>query len=237
MDPAPARDDLPKHCRPEAWELFRRSLADLDRSENLARAAVAIAMHEMPEVDPDAVLRTVQELADRIMARAPSGSARALQAHAHEVLFVEEGFAGNSDDYYDPHNSYLPHVLETKRGLPITLSMIYKCVLDALGLPVTGLNAPGRFLVQIQIDDDRMIVDPFQQGSVLSREEVFQVIERVVSSSVPRSDKLLPPASPRAWLVRMLQNLQSIFHHTERTDDEAAVQELQQLLIRTGGLV
>ena len=56
-----------------------------------------------------------------------------------------------------------------------------------------------------------MIVDPFDKGAVLNREEAFRVIERVVSSAVPRSDRLLPVASPRAWLARMLQNLQKVF--------------------------
>ena len=64
----------------------------------------------------------------------------AVLAHLHEVLFDEEGFAGNVDDYYNVANSYLPVVLETRRGIPISLTLLYKLVAERLGLPVQGVK-------------------------------------------------------------------------------------------------
>ena len=64
------------------------------------------------------------------------------------VLFDELGFHGNHDDYYDPANSYLHQVLQRKRGIPISLSVLYMCVGARLGLKMVGVNAPGHFLLR-----------------------------------------------------------------------------------------
>jgi regulator of sirC expression with transglutaminase-like and TPR domain len=77
---------------------------------------------------------------------------------------------GNATDYYNPRNSYLPLVLKTREGLPITLTLVYKCVLDGLGLTVHGINAPGHFMAGVESADAdgaepaRMLVDPFEGG-------------------------------------------------------------------------
>ena len=68
------------------------------------------------------------------------------------VLFEEEGFAGNLERYYNALNSYLPVVLNARRGLPIVLGLIYKAVGESAGLLVEGINAPGHFLVRIETD-------------------------------------------------------------------------------------
>src|SRR6476660_8446250 len=182
---------LPVCCSPGAFELLGKAAASIESPDALLNGAVAIAMHQMDEVDAASVDAQLQGYADTVRARVRGRQPQALLAHLHAVLFEEEGFRGNTEDYYHPANSYVPAVLETKRGLPITLSLIYKVVADRLGLRAWGVGLPGHFLVAVDADDvvrapaakgkhkngghepavrEPMLVDPFAAGRILTSE-------------------------------------------------------------------
>jgi hypothetical protein len=116
------------YCRPEAYELFVEQLPVLHTCEGLLRAAVAISMHALDDVDPHHVEQRLRTLALRVRERSPSRRAAAILANMHAVLFEEEEYGGNLDQYYNALNSYLPAVLNSRRGLPVTLALIYKVV-------------------------------------------------------------------------------------------------------------
>jgi regulator of sirC expression with transglutaminase-like and TPR domain len=226
-------ENLPHFCRPLAYEHFCRQLNSLDATVSLVQAAVAIAMHELEGIVPDEVASRLDKLAARVGGRVHSGNEEALLAHLHDVLFVEEGFAGNTDQYYAAENSYLPIVLQTKRGLPIILALIYKAVAEGVGLQVEGINSPGHFLVRVRTGGEWMLVDPFFHGQSLSRNEAFLRLEQVGGRDVPRDDRILTPATHQQWLARILANLQSLFATQGRQDDLAAMTELQEALAET----
>jgi regulator of sirC expression with transglutaminase-like and TPR domain len=202
----------------------------VDTTEGLMRAAVAIAMHELPRANPEDVDRQIQHLADRVRRRLRSRSVHAVLAHLHEVLFAEEGFSGNVDDYYNVWNSYLPAVLDTRRGIPISLTLVYKLVAERLGLPVEGVNAPGHFLARVVSRSERMLVDAFYGGRVMTDDEAFERIRQVTGQPVPPDKRLLRPATHVEWLARMLTNVQNIFAAQARQKDLAAMVELRGLL-------
>lgn len=220
----------PTLCRPAAFRFFQQQIPVIDTTEGLVNAATAIAMHALDEVEPEEVHGELQELAHRVSSRVGSPQTQALLAHLHDVLFDEEQFSGNSEDYYDPFNSYLPVVLETKLGIPITLSLIYKVVGEKIGLEIEGVNAPGHFVVRVMTDEGWMIVDPYVGGGVLTAEETFARMEEVTGRTVPRSPDYLAPATHSQWLSRMLVNLQHVYATTDRRVDLAAMSELQSLL-------
>jgi regulator of sirC expression with transglutaminase-like and TPR domain len=219
----------PQYCLENAYDLFAAQLQDLDADGALLRAAVAISMHEMPEVDYRQVEDRLQGLANRVLARVRSDNPKALLAHAHAVLFDEEKFIGNVENYYDPANSYIPAVLESKRGIPITLCLIYKEVLERVGLHVVGTNSPGHFLASVWVDGNPMIIDPFTRGRVLSRAEAHDRIMELVGTIDDETD-LLKAASNRGWLGRILQNLSVVFGQSRLQASLAAMLELQSLL-------
>jgi regulator of sirC expression with transglutaminase-like and TPR domain len=168
-----------------------------------------------------------------------SKSVEARLAHLHDVLFDVVGLRGNVEDYYNPANSYLPDVLHTRRGLPITLVLIYKCVAEGVGLVAHGINSPGHFLAAVDTPDTtgpghgasrRMYVDPFYGGSLLDESEVFRRIAETTGRQVAQSPDWLVPATGRQWLARMLVNLQAAFASLGRERDLLAMQELQALL-------
>jgi regulator of sirC expression with transglutaminase-like and TPR domain len=222
----------PIHCRPAAYALFAAQVPVLDSGQGLLRAAVAMSMHELHEVDLHAIEASLDHLAQAVRCRIKSHQPQAILAHTHDVLFEEEGFAGNTADYYNPANSYVPAVLRTRRGLPITLTLVYKCVLERLGMRVRGINAPGHFLAGVEGGDGTamLLIDPFSSGQALSRDEALERAESVVGVAVPRTDEFLAPATHRQWLARMLYNLQHLFAQNGRAGDLAAMLELSALL-------
>jgi len=184
-------------------------------------------------------MATITELAATVRRRVRTPSVEAKLAHLHDVLFDVVGFVGNVEDYYNPANSYLPEVLRTHRGLPITLVLIYKCVAEGVGLEVRGINSPGHFLAAVKSvepnqrsasADEWMYVDPFYGGELLNYDEVRRRITETTGMVTVDSVQSLAPATHRQWLGRMLNNLQAVFAHTGRERDLYAMQELQDLL-------
>ena len=102
------------------------SLVAEDDGLSLTEAAVAVAQDEHPSLDPQTVLWEIDELADRLKRRLPADAMPLQRLRLlNHYFFNELGFAGNVNDYYDPGNSYLHVVLLTRRGIPITLALIY----------------------------------------------------------------------------------------------------------------
>jgi regulator of sirC expression with transglutaminase-like and TPR domain len=223
-------EQMPVHCRACAYELFARALEVLDSDDGLVTAACAVSMHELDDVSPPLVGQMLASLADEVRCRVKGAQPDALLAHLHEVLFEEHGFKGNIDDYYSPVNSYLPEVLVTKRGIPITLSLIYYIVARRIGLSAWGINAPGHFLIGVQVNGASMIIDPFAGGRMMTREEAIARIEEQAGQPVPEGVDVLSVASHHRWIARMLKNLEAIFAHTNRQRDVAAVRELAGLM-------
>jgi regulator of sirC expression with transglutaminase-like and TPR domain len=234
---------MPAYCRPAAYDAFASEMPRVDSTIGLFRAAFAIAQHEQPEANVAQAEATIAELADTVARRVHSPNVDAKLAHLHDVLFDVVGFVGNVDNYYDPANSYLPEVLRTHRGLPITLVLIYKCVAERIGLDVRGINSPGHFLAAVRssqtertatIQSAWMYVDPFYGGQVLYPADVCRRIAATTGREINDPSMWLEPASHRQWLSRMLSNLQAIFAQTGRERDLYAMLELSDLLTNQG---
>ena len=192
------------------------------------------ALHERPEADLADAESIVEQLASTVRRRVHSQSSEALLAHLHDVLFDVFGLQGNRDDYYKPANSYLPDVLHTHQGLPITLVLVYKCVADQVGLVVHGINSPGHFLAEVELTAGQkgksMYVDPYFGGSVLTVQEAQERIAQTAGREILVTSDLLARATHEQWLARMLMNLLSIFTATGQERNMLAMQELLELL-------
>jgi regulator of sirC expression with transglutaminase-like and TPR domain len=176
----------------------------------------------------------IQELVATIQRRVRNPTPEALIAQLHEVLFEELGFCGNEQSYYDLNNSLIPRVIETRRGIPITLTLLYKVVGNQLGLRIEGVNSPGHFLARVHLQNDTMLVDPFQRGRVLSPVEAVGLIERVVQQPWQEDEDWFPTCDSKQWLHRILNNLRSILIHAGNYHDVAAMRELQSVLNEGG---
>jgi regulator of sirC expression with transglutaminase-like and TPR domain len=231
---------MPAYCHPAAFVAFAAEMPQIETTSGLFRAAFAIARHEQPAADVAQGEATIAELAATVRRRVRSVSVQAKLAHLHDLLFDVAGFAGNVDDYYNPANSYLPDVLRTRRGLPITLVLIYKCVAEQVGLKVQGVNSPGHFLAAVECSEPSrslsaaaqwMYVDPFYGGGLLDRADVCRRVAETTGAAAVDSPQWFTPATHRQWLSRMLNNLQAVFAHAGRERELFAMQELQGLLV------
>ncbi len=221
---------LPLCCTPAAFQLLARQLRAIDSPDALLQGAIAISMHQMDSVDPAHVDSTIQNIADTVRRRVRGPQIQAMMAHLHAYLFDELGFTGNTEDYYQPANSYLPAVIKNRQGLPIALSLIYKLVGERLGLRVHGVGLPGHFLCGVESETETILIDPFSGGRALTPDEAHDFVTERFGEEVEWSDEFLQPVSNLHWLTRMLQNLLHIFGGAGHYADVAAMLEMEMLL-------
>jgi regulator of sirC expression with transglutaminase-like and TPR domain len=192
-----------------------RALSKLPEGQTgLAEGALVLAAEARTGVDIDASLRRVDELVarGRSQVQAVASPARAVTALNH-WLFEVEGFRGNQDQYDDPRNSFLDQVLVRRRGLPITLSILYVEIARQLGLEAYGIGFPGHFLAKVVGTGEstsEIIVDPFF-GRVLSVEDCMERLRAAAGEHVPFDPMWVRPATAREIWVRMLNNLKFLY--------------------------
>jgi regulator of sirC expression with transglutaminase-like and TPR domain len=220
----------PVCCVPQAFAMLNSHVDSIDSPDALLGGAVAISMHALADVDVAAIDHQLQGYADTVRSRVRGHQPQAILAHLHELLFEEEGFEGNTEDYYNTANNFIPMVMATKKGLPITLSLIYKNVAQRVGLRSYGINLPGHFLVGVEMDGNMMMIDAFAKGRVINQEEAHQRLRQIFGEEVEWSDELLRPASNRLWLTRMLQNLLNTYGSMGQYLEVAAMLEMEMIL-------
>jgi regulator of sirC expression with transglutaminase-like and TPR domain len=191
----------------------------------LDRAALAIAAGADPAVDAARWLAELDRLADGV---------RGLDGLRHR-LFVEEGFAGNSADYYDPRNSLLHQVLRRRLGIPITLAVVAIEVGRRAGVALEGVGMPGHFLVR-PVGTARHL-DVFAGGVELDLAECERRYRAAsgAAAGTPFGPHLLATAPTRAILARMLENLRVVFRSRSRPRDLEWVLRMRMLLPAADG--
>ena len=206
-------------------ESFAQVVNREDVRIDLAQACLMIAQDAYPSLDVERYLGEIERMAMRLRGRMPQSSAAEERIAAlNQFLFEELGYWGNTDDYYDPRNSYLSDVIDRKTGIPITLSILYMELGRRVGLPLEGVSFPGHFLVRVRVRGGVLVLDPFAGGAPQSEEELRERLKRVipegVASDVPVAelplDQFLEPASKRQILSRVLRNLKGIYREADK---------------------
>jgi len=203
------------------------ALAALDEEAfPLDRAALVIASEEYPELDVASYLRRIDTFAARAEVlvgfdRSPINYIESI----NEVLFVQEGLRGNSEDYYDPRNSYINEVLDRRLGIPITLSIIYIEAARRIGFPVHGIGFPGHFLMKHVANERDIIIDAFEMGRILTTRDCQELLDKTYNGAVQMSPSLLNPMEKRAIITRMLYNLKGIYRQREQYQKALAIIE------------
>lgn len=146
-------------------EEFKRRALSSEGPIDLARASLLVSRLVFTDLDEQPLLTELDKLAARLEARTTGLlDVRAIAETMGEVLCVEQGFRGNSSNYYDPDNSYLNRVLERRTGIPVTLSIVYMEVGRRAGVDVRGIAIPGHFMVAVYRGEGRIFVDQFYRG-------------------------------------------------------------------------
>lgn len=184
---------------------------------DLAETALRIAEKEYPGLDVQHYLDRLDDLAACALAHVPARAGPAEMVDAlNRELFEIQGFRGNSEDYYDPRNSYLNEVLDRRLGIPITLSIVYMAIGRRLGLVLEGVAFPGHFLVKLATADNVMVLDPFVGGLAVSEPELSLRLQEVLGANAPVfTTDLLATAGKKEILTRMLRNIKGIYLHKQ----------------------
>ena len=200
---------------PTSLEYFATLVAD-DDAFPLLEAAACIAQDEYPELDVQQVLGDVDQLVARLKRRMPPDAAALQKLRSLQQFFYRDmSFAGNANNYYDADNSYLNAVLRIRKGIPISLAVIWLEMAQAVGLNAHGVSFPGHFMIKVTLPRGQVVIDPLN-GTSLSREELSERIEpyKRRSGLIDEFDVplglYLQSAKPRDILARMLRNLKEI---------------------------
>jgi regulator of sirC expression with transglutaminase-like and TPR domain len=178
---------------------------DLDLEEG----SFLIAKHAYPSVD----MHTYSDLLNFFAAEFqshldPSDIPEEIAAKIGNYFSTEKGFVGNEADYYNTDNHFLNKVIETKQGVPISLSVIYMLVLRRLNFPVQGIGMPGHFILRYDFGTKSLFADPFNGGLVLSLDDCKNSLKKL---GYVFKNEYLEPVSNRQILERMMRNLVLVF--------------------------
>lgn len=177
-------------------------MAEHANRDELALACCELASFADPNVEPGKVLAWLDNLASRV--------AGGTHLSLRRVISIAEGIGGNVDDYDDPDNSFIHKVMETRRGIPISLSAVWIEVGRRCGMEMEGVGLPGHFVVYAA----GQMVDPFHYGEAIGFDEAAGLVAAALGGE-PRLDRSwLAPVSTQTMVTRMLRNLETTYAET-----------------------
>ena len=190
-----------------------RQIAELpDPLLDLVEASLVIALEEDPALDLERYLSRVSEWSNAVRDRLEgSRDIERIVESINRLLFDEEGFRGEEENYYDPRSALLNEMLDRHSGLPITLSILYIEICRRVGMDVAGVSLPGRFLVKFSGAFGQIVVDPFDGGRVLSTIELQKLLDTVYGGGVRLREHHLRSFTPKQILARELAHLKSAY--------------------------
>ncbi len=209
-------------------QFLRQSGDDFD----LLEAALIAARHANPRLDVEHYLRAVDQWAERVEDRwLPGAGLQSRLLVLHRFLFEELGLRGDPDRFYDPRNSLLDQVIERRRGIPVSLAVLYLALTDRLDIDAAGADFPGHFLVRVELDDGTLVVDPYHGGGSLTEAELKRLLARAGETPDRAHLARALRRTPRlAILQQLLRNLKAIY--LDQQHDQRAL-EIYDLLLAT----
>ena len=231
---------MPLNLSPPTPLGYFASLVQSDDQFPLLEAAASLAQDEEPTLDVQQVLDDVARLVKRVKARMPEAADDLTRlANLTQVFYKDLGFGMNANDYYAPENSYIFDVLRTRRGIPISLAVIWLELAQALDLQAQGISFPGHFLVKVTLEGGLVVLDPLTGESL----GLDSLSDRLSPYRAPEDQFAAPDLDegetplglylqacpPRDMLARMLRNLKEIFRSQE--DWPRMLQVLERLVV------
>ena len=207
------------------------SLAALpDDTMSLETGAFLIARYAYPALDVARYREQLDTMADEVQARIGFRASGEEAVNAlNRYLFTEQGFKGNTKNYYEVENSYINCVIDRRVGIPISLSAVYLLIGRRLSLPLFGIGMPGHFLVKYESDRYKIFIDCFNGGALLTEKNCARFL---TEAGYGFDDKYLHKSPVRAMLSRMTKNLLAIY---SKSGDVGKTDRLTQFIEILGG--
>lgn len=206
-------------------------------ASNLLDGVLIINRYQYPEFDEEKLLKKLEQIQQDIWLELNVNLTAFEQVKVmNHILFELYGFSGNTSDYHAPKNSFLSEVLETKKGNPLSLSLIYAVIAQNLDLPIYGVNLPHHFILayldrfslyktnDIYATEVLFYINPFSKGTVFSRREIDFFLTQL---KLEPKDMFYQPATNISIIRRALNNLEYSY---EKLGNKDRVQEVQALI-------
>jgi regulator of sirC expression with transglutaminase-like and TPR domain len=186
-------------------ERLRRLNIHSPRIQMLEDAVFVIAKYGHPDVNVPAYVEQLDTMASDVRVLSGSNATpvdRLMRLRGY--LFSELGFGGNRQNYYDPDNSYFNRVIDYRRGIPLTLSVLMLLLGARLKIPLFGIGLPMHFLVHYDDGTRSFLVDPFNSGTIITRQECEAMVS---TGGKPLPPAMFQPVSNKEIIERMMRNL------------------------------
>ncbi|MGF1588748.1 MAG: SirB1 family protein [Pleurocapsa sp.] len=205
------------------WHSFYQEINQPDEQIDLATAALCYAQAEDPHLDIQKYLDILTAIALEIQPQLPTERypLKVIKS-INEHLFDRLEFRGNQHNYYDPNNSFLHQVIDTKVGIPITLAVIYLAIAKRLNFPMVGIGMPGHFLIRPEFEASEIFIDAFNQGEILFKHDCQMRLDQIYQQ-VKLDPSWLKPVTNKQILARMLNNLKFIYLHRQEIDKALSI--------------
>jgi len=198
-----------------------------DDTDRLAEYALHLArILAYPSLDILGLLSSIETMGQEVALMLKKGGNKPprptqIIEKINELLFNVQKFKPNTDDYYNPLNSYLNIVIERKRGIPITLCILYMRVARSVSFKMYPVNFPGHLLIKHILEDNsgEIIVDPFNGGRIMDDYSLKALIEQAYpQQNIPLTHALVEKATAAQVLIRMLNNLKGSYYEAQDID-------------------
>jgi regulator of sirC expression with transglutaminase-like and TPR domain len=218
---------------------FENLLEDLKlwihtNDDNLLNGALLIARYQYPDMDTSRIFEQLQQIKKEIWLELNENlTALEIINIINHILFTNHNFSGNTANYHAPQNSFINIVLESKKGNPLTLGIVYLTIAEMLGLPIYGVNLPEHFVLaycgndeHFQLDKKNVLcyINPFSKGTVFGKSDIDVFVNRL---KLTPQDSHYYPCSNRDMILRMVRNLS---HSYQKLGDTDKVEELAQMI-------
>ena len=213
------------------------SLVAEDDHFPLTEAAIAVAQHAYPDLIVQNVMDELDLLGDKLRHRISNEMPGLQKLQLLKSYFYKDlGFGPNRNDYYDPNNSYIHSVLQTRRGIPISLALIFMELGQQINLPIKGVSFPNHFMIRVSLPQGEVIMDPLT-GTSLSKQELQEMLDPYLDAQGYRGEYQLPlsaflrSSSSREILSRFLRNLKAIYTQHDRWERLLGIQQRLVILL------
>ena len=208
-------------------------------SHDLIKGAILLARYQYPELQEEYIQKQLDRMRkDAWLEMNDSLTAMEQVKVLNKIFFDIHGFSGNTQNYHAPQNSYINIALETKKGNPLMLSLLYLEIARSAGIPVYGVNLPEHFVLcykdelndPVSVDDHSKIlfyINPFSKGDIFNRKEIDNFLAQL---KIPQEKMFYEPCSNREMIQRLIRNLINSYHKLGFVDK---VEELTELMKAT----
>jgi len=217
---------VPEHIRADFVQMVSRP----DEALELARVALLVAAESDQDVDIDGELKQLEGWAEELKARVtPDLNNLQKLARLRSFVFDDLGFRGDRRDYYSPSNSLLHQVMKRRRGIPLTLSIVFMELGWRIGIPFEGVAFPGHFLVRLPGEPRDLLLDPYKRGMMVHEEDCRQMLLESTGGRMSYDPALTASVGKRDMVARLLHNLKGAY--LRAGDDEQALAAVERLLV------